>query len=276
MLVGLKIDIFIREGLQENLPNLLDLLNEYKIEATFFPALGPDPASTTGFIGKLLGITTDLEIETKYAFLSIQEQGHELGAVAYDVDQWRRHVLERGADWTREQLRAGARAFEELFDERPRAMAVPDFLINADTPLVEADLGFEYACDTRGLCVFFPVSAAGASRCPQIPVTLPRIEEAVTTGHSLDDMHQYLFMESQKLLQSGHLFNFTLGNPAHLGVLEKLIVMWMGSGRELVPVRQLLEQVKREEIPSHQAGLIKFGDQGPVYAAQGERVAGDP
>lgn len=276
MLVGLKIDIFIREGLQDTLPVLLELLNEYKVEATFFPALGPDPAGADNLVGKLFGIAADLDIETKYAFMGIGEQGHELGAVAYDVDQWRRHVLERDAAWTREQLRKGARAFEELFDERPRAMAVPDFLINADTPLLEAELGFDFACDTRGLSVFFPVSSAGASRCPQIPVTLPRIEEAVAAGQPLGDIHQYLFMESQKPLQPGHLFNFTLGDPAHLGVLEKLIIMWMGTGRELVPVRQLLEQVKREEIPLHRAGLIKFGDQGPVYAAQGERVVREP
>lgn len=274
MLVGLKIDIFAREGLQETLPAVLEMLNEYQLEATFFPALGPDPAATAGLLGGLSVADPGLDIETKYAFLSIKEEGHELGAVVYDVDQWRRHILERDAAWTGGQLRAGVRVFEELFDERPRAVAVPDFLINADTPLLEAALGFDYACDTRGLSPYFPVSAAGSSRCPQIPVTLPRIEEAVAAGESLDDVHQYLFMESQKPLRPGHLFNFTLGDPAHLGVLEKLIIMWMGSGRELVPVRQLLERVKREEIPWHRAGLIKLGDHGPVYAAQGERVAG--
>jgi len=151
MLVGLKIDIFTRVGLQQSLPALLDLLNEYKLKATFFPALGPDPSHTDGLVDKLAGIALDLDIETKYAFLSIQEQEHELGAVAYDVDQWRRHILKRDAAWTREQLWAGVRAFEELFDERPRAIALPDFLINADTPLLEAELGFDYACDTRGL-----------------------------------------------------------------------------------------------------------------------------
>jgi len=118
------------------------------------------------------------------------------------------------------------------------------------------------------------VSVAGPSRCPQIPVTLPRIEEAVAAGQSLDDVHQYLFMESQKPLRPGHLFNFTLGDAAHLQVLEKLIVMWMGSDRELVTMRHLFERLKREDIPTHQAGLIKLSDQGPVYAAQGERVEG--
>ena len=275
MSMGLKIDLFTRKGLQETLPALLELLNECQLKATFFPALGPDPARTAGLFGELLGQERDLDIESKYALLSIQEQGHELGATAYDVDQWRRHILQRDAAWTREQLQAGVLAFEELFDERPRAVAVPDFLMNADTPLLEAEFGFDYGCDTRGLSPYFPVSAAGSSCCPQIPVTLPRIEEAVAAGEPLDEVHQYLFMESQKLLRPGHLFNFTLDDAAHLRVLENLIVMWMGSERELVPVRQLLEQVEREDIPLHQAGLIKLGDSGPVYAAQGERVAGE-
>ena len=64
MPVGLKIDIFTREGLHETLPALLDLLSEYKLEATFFPALGPDPTRTSGLVGRLLDKTPDLDIET--------------------------------------------------------------------------------------------------------------------------------------------------------------------------------------------------------------------
>jgi len=272
MLIGLKIDIFTREGLQENLPDLLKLLDEYKLQATFFPALGPDPGRDEGLFRSLFGKAPDLDIETKYAFLNIMERGHELGAVPYDVAKWREQVLERDAAWTRKQLQSGVQAFVEQFIDRPRVVAVPDFLINADTPLLEEELGFDYACDSRGIGPYLPVSTAGPSRCPQIPVTLPRIEEAVAAGQPLEDVHQYLFMESQKLLPGGHLFNFTVGDAAHLQVLEKLIVMWKGSERELVPVQRLFEQLTREEIPQHHAGLIQLGEDRPQYAAQGDPV----
>ena len=272
MLIGLKIDIFTRVGLKENLPPLLALLDEYKIEATFFPALGPDPERKEGLIDSQLGRPPDLDIETKYAYLEIMEQGHELGAVPYNVAKWRSQILERDAAWTRKQLEAGVKAFVEMFFDLPRAVAAPGFLINADTPLLEAELGFDYACDTRGIGPHFPVSAAGSSHCPQVPVTLPRIGESLSAGQPLKDLHQYLFMESQKLLDYGHVFNFTLGVPIHLQILEKLIVMWKGSGRELVPVRRVLEQLKREEIPRHQVGLIQRVTHDIQYAAQGDPV----
>ena len=80
MLVGLKIDIFTRAGLAENLPALLSLLNRHHIKASFFPALGPDAAPATGLLGRWLGRTSELDVNTKYVFLDIikQEMYHNL------------------------------------------------------------------------------------------------------------------------------------------------------------------------------------------------------
>jgi len=276
MLVGLKVDIFTRSGIAESLPALLTLLNRYQIKASFFPALGPDPNPPKGLLNKWLGKTSDLDIETQYVYLGVEEQQHELGAVVHDVAGWRNQALEEDAEWTREQLQAGVQAFEDLFFTHPRALAVPDFLVNDHTPLLEAELGLDYACDTRGSAPYYPVSDSGTSSCPQLPVTLPTIQDALAAGQDLKQVHQYLFDESTKPAQPGHLFNFTLGSHAHLRVLGKLLELWQTAGWEVVPVRELFQRLKPERIPQHQIQVSRPGEETPGYALQGEALESVP
>ena len=269
MLIGLKIDCFSLRAALDTVPALLRLLDDYQLKATFFCALGPDPRAAHGLLPRLRQAGSIGE-EAGGVLARIPEQGHELGAVPYDLDQWRRHVLERDAAWSLEQLQAGVRAFAALFGGRARAVAAPDFLINADVPRLEEQLGFDYAVDTRGLTPYLPMTQAGPSRCPQLPVTLPRIEEVLARGVSLDDAHQFLFMECQKPVLPGHLFNFTAGNSAYLPILEKLLVMWMGSQRKPGPVRALLEQVDRDDLRLHYAGLLQGPGGRILFGVQGE------
>jgi hypothetical protein len=105
-------------------------------------------------------------------------------------------------------------------------------------------------------------------------VTLPRIEDALDQGEPLNDVHQYLFMETQRPILPGHLFSFTAAEPSHLPVLERLLVMWMGSQREPGTVRRLLEQVDRGALPFHEV-LLRQEDGHRAFAVQGAPVA-DP
>lgn len=275
MLVALKIDLPSLAAIREALPPLLELLEAYGLKASFFPALGPDPAAGDGLLDRLMRGRPVIAGQAAEVLRDLPERGHEVGAVPWDVAAWRARVLERDAAWTREQMLGGLRAWERLYGQSPRAMAAPGFLINADTPVIESALALDYAVDTRGLVPYLPMGPQGPGTCPQIPVTLPRIEDMMATGEALDDLHQSLFMESQKPLLPGHVFSYTTGDPDHLGVLEKLIVMWMGSQRELVTLGALFDKVDRDALPYHHVGLVRR-DEGVAYqAVQGERVANE-
>lgn len=273
MLVGLKIDVLSLDAARQ-LPRLLRLLAEYELHASVFPTLGPLCDTPHGWISRWFCRSKRIDREFHDILLATAQAGHEMGAVAYQAQRWRNEVLQRDASWTQSQLSEGMLAFIQLFDYKPRVIAAAGFMINADVPALELELGLEYAVDTRGLHPYLPMTEAGVGRCPQVPVTLPSIEELVASGESLEDAHQSIFMESQKPLLPGHVFNFTLGEEAHLAVLEKLLVMWMGSKREIVPLRRLKMALdETDSLPVHHVGMIKNAAGHICYAVQGESVA---
>jgi hypothetical protein len=271
VLLGLKIDLFSFEAVHDTLPALLPLLRDYQVQGTFFPALGPDAMRRRGGLAGRLPGPWSAPRRLREALWSIRDGGHELGLLPYDVGLWRRQILGRDAAWTRAQMVRGAQAFEALFGQRPHVFAAPGLLLNADTPRLESELGLDYAVDSRGLAPFYPVTVAGAFKCPQIPVTLPPIEEALAAGEPLEQVHQLLFMESQKPLLPGHVFSFT-AETGYVPVLERLLVMWLGSQRRLVPVRRLFDEVKNGSLPYHRLGLRRVPDGGPGFTVQGDRV----
>ncbi len=120
MLVGLKIDVLTLGAARRLLPQLLSLLAEYQVYASFFPALGKAPDRA-----RLWGRAPRIGAAAAESLLAIARAGHELGVVAYDVRQWRRDVLRRDADWTERQLSQGMTAFSQLFGRPPAAVAVP-------------------------------------------------------------------------------------------------------------------------------------------------------
>ncbi len=274
MLVAIKIDLFTLRAVRETLPAVLDKLREYEVKASFFPALGPDPESGQGMFGRLLGNRRTIGEQAEGELKAILKPGHEIGAVPWDVAAWRRSVLQRDAAWTRDQIACGVQAYRRLFDHAPQLFAAPDFLVNADVSGIEGDMGFDFALDSRGLYPYRPMNPDGPARCPQAPVTLPRIEDVLASGESLDEAHQFIFMESQKPLEQGHLFSLTADNPAHLPVLEKLLVMWKGSQRESTTVSHMLSGLNADKLPLHRPGMVRRSGGGAYQAVQGEPIHG--
>jgi hypothetical protein len=274
VLIGLKIDLFSMAAVRDTLPGLLELLRGYEVQASFFPALGPDPGLRRGRWAGMLRRPPAVGQTMREALLELTAAGHEVGAVPIDVRRWRKEVLERDTDWTRRQLERGAEAYTQLFGRAPHGFAAPGLLANADTPAAEVALGLDYAVDCRGLGAFFPVTAGGAVKLPQLPVTLPRIEDALGAGQPLEEVHQFVFMETQRPLLPGHVFSFTAGDPAWLPVLERLLVMWMGSQRKVVPLRRLLDELDVSALPYHEMGLLQGPAGGLRFAVQGEKVGG--
>jgi len=260
--VGLKIDVFSSE-VAESLPDLLKLLDEYQLKATFFPQLAD---ISSGFFSRFLDTGKPQAVGGEEIWLALKEAGHEIGALPSDAGLWQQRILDSDARWTRSQIKSGRDAYQRLFGEPPKAFAAPGFLINADTPVIEAALGFTYAVDTRGVVPYRPRNGG----CLQLPVTLLSIDEALQAGEPAENLHQFLFMESQKPLVSGHVFNFTPAGSDHLAVLEKLIVMWMGSQRNVMTLSGLLAEAG-DEFPTHDIGMMCSDSGVARYAAQGDR-----
>ena len=203
-LIALKIDVDTFRGTREGAVRLATLLERLGVRATFLFSLGPDHTGRAirrvfrrGFLGKVqrtsvlehYGLKTLLygvvlpgpRIGRRAAepMRAIAAQEFEVGVHTWDHVRWQDGVAAADQAWTRHEMRLACDEFAEVFGRMPHVHGAAGWQMNAFVPTLERELGFRYASDTRGRAPFLPTGAAGAQTVPQLPTTLPTLDELV-------------------------------------------------------------------------------------------------
>jgi undecaprenyl phosphate-alpha-L-ara4FN deformylase len=270
--LALKIDVDTYRGTREGVPRLVEALKRYDAQATFFFSLGPDHTGRAirrvfrpGFIGKVsrtsvvehYGIRTLLygtllpgpDIGRKCADImrGVRDAGFEVGIHCYDHIRWQDHVAGKDAEWTRREMQRAVDQFTEIFGEAPRAHAAAGWQMNRHALRLTQRMGFDYSSDTRGTHPFIPMVNAEIIACPQLPTTLPTLDEILNRdGITRENVAQHLLQLTEQSPASGHVFTLhaELEGGKLLPVFEQLLEGWKGQGYELVSMRQYLENLQ--------------------------------
>lgn len=279
MYIGLKVDVDTLRGTREGVPALLALFEQYQVKATFLFSLGPDHTGRairrvfrSGFLGKVqrtsvvshYGLKTlmygtllpgpHIGRKTADIMRAVRDAGHEVGIHCYDHIRWQDFVARRDREWTLRELTRAIDAFEEVFAEAPTVHGAAGWQLNADTPMLEQQLGFRYASDARGTSPFIAVTGSGVSGCLQIPTTLPTLDELIGTDDINEaNVHEYVYMASQQPLEHGHVYTLhaELEGMKLLDVMEKLLVMWQGSQCGIGPLLSIYRDLDKDRLPRH-------------------------
>ncbi len=280
MRIALKVDVDTFRGTLEGVPSLLRLFDKYRVRATFLFSLGPDHTGRAlrrifrpGFLQKVrrTSVASHYGLKTlMYGVLlpgphigrkagavmrSVADAGHEVGIHCYDHIRWQDFVANRDEAWTRREMLRAVDAFEEVFGYAARLHGAAGWQLNASTLELEQELGFDYASDVRGSSPFFPRYAGVDSNCPQIPTTLPTLDELIgLDGITQENVHERLYADSRKQLPHGHVYTLhaELEGMGLLPVMERLLQMWQ-SEDELCAMEEIyhsldLSRLPREEI----------------------------
>jgi peptidoglycan/xylan/chitin deacetylase (PgdA/CDA1 family) len=202
--VGLRVDVDTRRGLDEGVPRLLELFRRLGIRASFFVTMGPDNSGRAirralrpSFLAKmwrtnpfkLYGLRTLLSGTLVPARLvgagapailrQIAAEGHEVAPHGWDHVSWqdRIHRLDRVA--VRADLDLAARAFTVAVGVAPSASAAPGWRTSPVALAAQDGRGLLYASDTRGDTPFRPHLADGVLETLQLPTTMPTMDEIV-------------------------------------------------------------------------------------------------
>jgi undecaprenyl phosphate-alpha-L-ara4FN deformylase len=203
-IVGLRVDVDTRRGLDEGVPRLLELFRRIGVRASFFVTMGPDHSGRAlrralrpSFLAKmwrtnplkLYGLRTLLSGTLVPARLvgagapamlrQIADEGHEVAPHGWDHVGWqdRIHRLDQVA--IRADLDLAARAFLAAVGVVPSASAAPGWRTSALALTVQDGRGFRYASDTRGDTPFRPSVDDGALETLQLPTTMPTMDEVL-------------------------------------------------------------------------------------------------
>ncbi len=262
MRVAFRIEVNTVLGAVEGVPNLLRLLDEYKVEGSFLLSLGAD--YSTGLLKKRLpvGLLNYLPApmigkKARDNLRAIRGAGHGVGLSAYTPHAWRGDIAYRDAAWTRNELHRALDAFDTLYGGRPEFYGAAGWQINSHLLALEEELDFHFASDVRGRGPFLPTLQGVSSSCPQIPTTLPTLSELLNIKDvPHEKLHEYIFSECQRILPNGEVFSLNAGYEGRelLEVLENMLVMWKGSQWEFKTLAELFDSCQNISLPRHQVG----------------------
>ncbi|OFZ65762.1 MAG: chitin deacetylase [Betaproteobacteria bacterium RBG_16_56_24] len=297
--LALKIDVDTYRGTREGVPRLVEILQHYHAQATFFFSLGPDHTGRAikrvfrpGFLGKVsrtsvvehYGIKTLLygtllpapDIGRKCADIMRMAKlaGFEAGIHCYDHIRWQDYVANKDAEWTRRELQKAVDRFREIFGEAPHSHAAAGWQMNRHALRLMQRFGFEYSSDTRGTHPFIPTWHAEIIACPQLPTTLPTLDELMNRdGITLDNIAEHILKLTAEPPATGHVFTLhaELEGGKWLPVFEKLLQGWQAQGYELVSLQQYLKSLDASALPRHEVEMREVEGRVGTLACQGRR-----
>lgn len=304
MKLALKIDVDTYRGTREGVPNLLRLFDKHNIAATFLFSLGPDHTGRAlkrvfrpGFLSKVsrtsvvshYGLKTLMygvvlpgpDIGKRCAALlrSVRDAGHEVGIHTWDHIRWQDGVEHADAQWTEREMYKAARRFADIFHRPPLTHGAAGWQMNDHAVALTAKLGFDYSSDCRGHSPFMPYVNGKVIPCPQLPGTLPTLDELL----GVDDMTETNVANHVLQLTatpSEHAPVYTLHAELEgmklLPVFEQLLLGWRAQGYKLTTSRELFTQLNLKQLPVHHLVRGSVPGRSGTLMIQGERYEPGP
>lgn len=206
MRLALKIDVDTLRGTLQGVPRLIDLLQQHEANASFLFSMGPDHtgrairrALRPGFMKKVqrTSVVSHYGIKTlMYGTLlpgpnigrrgadvmrATRDAGFETAIHCWDHVKWQDGVTDADATWTEREMRSAHARYLETFGVAAPGAGAAGWQMNPHALRMTQRLGYRWASDCRGSHPFMPVWNAEVVLCPQLPTTLPTLDELIGT-----------------------------------------------------------------------------------------------
>jgi undecaprenyl phosphate-alpha-L-ara4FN deformylase len=298
--LALKIDVDTLRGALEGVPSLVSVLQKHAAQATFLFSLGPDNTGRAlrrifrpGFLKKVFrtnvagnyGLKTlmygtlipgpDIGVKGAVVMRQARDAGFEVGIHTWDHIRWQDFVARRDAAWTAREFNRAVQRFNGVFGAMPRTFGAAGWQINTHVLALQEQFRFDYASDTRGTHPFLPLMNGRKFTVPQLPTTLPTLDEMVGTGGiTVKNVADYLLALTERTPVHGHVYTLhaELEGMALLPAFEKLLSGWKQQGYELVATRDLAAQLDRSKLPVHEVVMGEIPGRSGTLALQGKAV----
>lgn len=304
MKLALKIDVDTYRGTREGVPALVELLRKYGAGATFLFSLGPDHTGRAirrvflpGSIDKAkrtsvvehYGLKTLLygtllpgpDIGERCADImrGVHDAGFEVGIHSWDHVKWQDGVAAADAGWTQKLMELAADRFLQIFGGRALVHGAAGWQMNLHAYRLTQRLGFKYCSDTRGYCPFMPLYNAEIIACPQLPTTLPTLDELIgTDGWNVDNAADHLLALTQAGLSTGHVYTLhaELEGMKLAPIFDRLLRGWRDRGHQLVSLQDYYSGLDLEILPRCSVAFAPVPGRSGTLAQQGAEFLVEP
>ena len=303
MRLALKIDVDTLRGTREGVPTLVALLKKHGAGATFLWSLGPDHTGRAirrvfrpGFVRKVqrtsvvrhYGVRTllygtllpgpDIGRRMRELMRAVRDDGFEVGVHSWDHVRWQDGIAAADAAWTRTEMTRACERFSDVFGESPRTHGAAGWQMNVHALRLTQSLGFEYCSDGRGSHPHLPVWNAELIRCPQLPTTLPTLDELVgCDGITEGNVAAHLLAMTREPRPEGHVYTLhaELEGMRLAGAFDQLLAGWKAQGWQLVATRGIVEALQPLALPRCVVGPGEIPGRSGTVLVQGAEFLGD-
>ncbi|HEY3859471.1 MAG TPA: polysaccharide deacetylase family protein [Gammaproteobacteria bacterium] len=295
--LALKIDVDTLRGTREGVPPLIATLQKHGARATFLFSLGPDNTGRAlkrifrrGFLKKVFrtnvagnyGLKTlmygvllpgpDIGRHAPEPMRAARDAGFEVGIHTWDHIRWQDYVAGADEAWTRRDFDQAVARFVEVFGMAPTTFGAAGWQMNAHAFELEAQHHMDYASDTRGTHPFMPEMQGRVFAVPQLPTTLPTLDELVgVNGVTVENVAEHLLKLTEKDPPThGHVYTLhaELEGMALLPVFEKLLTGWKAQGYDLVATRDIAATLDRKSLPINTVRMEEIPGRSGTLALQ--------
>ncbi len=264
--LGLKVDVDTRRGMEEGVPSLLSQFAGFGLHATFFLSFGPDNSGKAvyrmirnpRFLFKMIrtnapglyGLRTALYgtvlkapmIASAFPALcrEIRERGHEVELHAWDHRAWQDLLPGKRGEWIGEWLDRGLSAYESCLGCFPRAFGAPGWMLTGTAVEAIGQRRWEYLSCTRAPAPFL-LEGTGL---PEIPSDLPCLEEVGGRKGVTDILD---------MLSGGGTHVYPVHAEVEGGILRdsfaSILRGALDRGYRIVPLSEIVRGLGIEELP---------------------------
>jgi undecaprenyl phosphate-alpha-L-ara4FN deformylase len=281
--IGLRIEVATLRGTRYAVPRLAAILKEHGARATFLLNLGPDRTGRAlgslprvpklrcyGLRALLSGTllpAADVGLRCGDVLRALPKEGHEAGILAFDRADWVNHVATADENWTASAMQRACERYEEIFAVPALTHGAPGWRMNRYAYRHSQRLGFRHCSDTRGSGPFIPVIRGEVVACPQLPTTLPTLDELMAGGLDWKKAVERLLAASREPAPAGHVLTLRaeVEGKVRAPALQALLAGWRALGIQAVPLRDYATGLELSRLPRRVVDEDKTaGARGPI------------
>jgi undecaprenyl phosphate-alpha-L-ara4FN deformylase len=295
--IALKIDVDTHQGLRDGVPRLARMLAAEGVAASFYIAMGPDNSGRAvvrvlrnpGFLRKMrrtravrmYGLRTVLSgtllparpiaLALPDVVRGLKRAGFEVGVHGWDHVRWQDGIDKLGEAGVRAELGEAFEAYRAIFRERALGFAAPGWRTNAIALKVLDSMRLSYRSDTRGRTPFRCRVDGQILNTPEIPTTLPTLDEVM----GRDDLPNAAAVLEFYLTQFNagqlnvHTVHAETEGMSELESFTTLVRALKAQGAKFVRLEEIAARLGAAELPVYEVVRATLPGRAGWVAAQG-------
>jgi peptidoglycan/xylan/chitin deacetylase (PgdA/CDA1 family) len=198
--------------------------------------------------------------------------GFELGIHGYDHVRWQDRLDDLGQSGLAAQIDQALESYRAILGIPARSFAAPGWRTNLNALKILDARGLSYHSDTRGHTPYRSAIDGIIFETPEIPTTLPTMDEVMGTRglNSSDELVRFYLEQFSECRLNVHTIHAETEGMGQLDMFGAIVRGLIQRGAQFVQLGDVAQRLSRTELPVCEVKRITLPGRAGWISAQGE------